>query len=115
MRLVTIIYCLRFETSLFVASYDSQDYGGSIRPRLHICCDLSRFYSDRVVDMSSYCSVTAFCRSTFLGNAYCCRRNAGGFVAVITLILSDEEDYERIGTHLLKLFPGFVLFLYVFH
>jgi hypothetical protein len=33
--LVTIIYCLRFETSLFVASYDSQGYGGGIRPRLH--------------------------------------------------------------------------------
>jgi hypothetical protein len=35
MGLVTIIYCLRFETSLFVASYDSQSYGGGIRPRLH--------------------------------------------------------------------------------
>jgi hypothetical protein len=35
MGLVTIIYCLRFETSLFVASYDSQGYGGGIRPRLH--------------------------------------------------------------------------------
>jgi hypothetical protein len=33
--LATIIYCLRFETSLFVVSYDSQGYGGSIRPRLH--------------------------------------------------------------------------------
>jgi hypothetical protein len=33
--LVTIFYCLRFETSLFVASYDSQGYGGGIRPRLH--------------------------------------------------------------------------------
>jgi hypothetical protein len=33
--LVTIFYCLRFETSLFVASYDSHDYGGGIRPRLH--------------------------------------------------------------------------------
>jgi hypothetical protein len=32
--LVTIFYCLRFETSLF-ASYDSQGYGGGIRPRLH--------------------------------------------------------------------------------
>jgi hypothetical protein len=28
-------YCLRFETSLFVTSYDSQGYGGAIRPRLH--------------------------------------------------------------------------------
>jgi hypothetical protein len=30
-----IFYCLRFETSLFVASYDSQGHGGGIRPRLH--------------------------------------------------------------------------------
>jgi hypothetical protein len=33
--LATIFYCLKFETSLFVASYDSQGYGGGIRPRLH--------------------------------------------------------------------------------
>jgi hypothetical protein len=29
------LYCLRFETSLSVASYDSQGYGGGIRSRLH--------------------------------------------------------------------------------
>jgi hypothetical protein len=34
MGFVTIFYCLRFETSLFVASYDSQSCGGGIRPRL---------------------------------------------------------------------------------
>jgi hypothetical protein len=33
--LVTIFHCLRFETSFFVASYDSKGYGGGIRPRLH--------------------------------------------------------------------------------
>jgi hypothetical protein len=33
--LVTIIYSLRFATSLFVASHDSQGYGGGIRLRLH--------------------------------------------------------------------------------
>jgi hypothetical protein len=33
--LATIFYCLRFETSLFVASYDSQGHGGGIWPRLH--------------------------------------------------------------------------------
>jgi hypothetical protein len=33
--LATIFYCLRFETSLIVASYDSQSHGGGIRPRLH--------------------------------------------------------------------------------
>jgi hypothetical protein len=32
--LATIFYCLWFETSLFVASYDSQGHGGGIRPRL---------------------------------------------------------------------------------
>jgi hypothetical protein len=34
--LATMLYCLRFETSLFVASYDSQDYGGSILPPLNM-------------------------------------------------------------------------------
>jgi hypothetical protein len=33
--LVSIFYCLRFESTLFVASYDSQGHGGAIRPRLH--------------------------------------------------------------------------------
>jgi hypothetical protein len=33
--LATIFYCLRFETSLFATSYDSQGHGGGIRPRLH--------------------------------------------------------------------------------
>jgi hypothetical protein len=47
--LATTFYCLRFETSLFVASYDSQGYGGGIRPRLHTGVNHSllhdRFYS----------------------------------------------------------------------
>jgi hypothetical protein len=38
--LAIIFYYLRFETFLFVASYDSQGHGGGIRPRLHT---LSRF------------------------------------------------------------------------
>jgi hypothetical protein len=32
----TIFDCFRFETSLFVASYDSQGYSGGIRPRHHM-------------------------------------------------------------------------------
>jgi hypothetical protein len=32
MGLLTIFYSLRFETSLFFASYDSQGYGEGIRP-----------------------------------------------------------------------------------
>jgi hypothetical protein len=34
-KLVAIFYCLRSETSLFIASYDSQGHGGGIRPHLH--------------------------------------------------------------------------------
>jgi hypothetical protein len=33
--LATIFYCLKFETSLSVTSYDSQGHGGGIRPHLH--------------------------------------------------------------------------------
>jgi hypothetical protein len=33
--LANIFYCLRFETSIFVNFYDSQGYGGGIRPFLH--------------------------------------------------------------------------------
>jgi hypothetical protein len=33
--LATIFYCLRFETSLYVTSYDSQSHGGGIWPHLH--------------------------------------------------------------------------------
>jgi hypothetical protein len=32
---LTIFYFLRFETSIFVASYDSQGHGGGIGTRLH--------------------------------------------------------------------------------
>jgi hypothetical protein len=38
--LATVFYCLRLETSLFVASYDSQGHGGGIRPRLHTSLEL---------------------------------------------------------------------------
>jgi hypothetical protein len=34
--LATIFYCLRYETSFSVATYDSQGYGGGIRPHLHM-------------------------------------------------------------------------------
>jgi hypothetical protein len=33
--LANVFYRLRFEKSLFVASYDSEGHGGGIRPRLH--------------------------------------------------------------------------------
>jgi hypothetical protein len=38
-----IFYCLKFETSLFVASYDSQGHSGGTRPRLHTTKSQSYF------------------------------------------------------------------------
>jgi hypothetical protein len=35
MGLANIFYCLKYETSLIIASYYSQGCGGDIRPRLH--------------------------------------------------------------------------------
>jgi hypothetical protein len=42
----TIFYCLRFETSLFVASYDSQGHCGGKRPRLHTGWQLTAHYHE---------------------------------------------------------------------
>jgi hypothetical protein len=39
--LATIFYCLKFETFLFIASYDLQGHGGCTRPRLHTGISLS--------------------------------------------------------------------------
>jgi hypothetical protein len=41
--LATIFYCLRFETSIFVASYDSQGHGGGVTHRLHTSHNLLLF------------------------------------------------------------------------
>jgi hypothetical protein len=43
--LATKFYCLRFETSLFVAPYDLQGHGGGIRPRHRLSCLRSSLYS----------------------------------------------------------------------
>jgi hypothetical protein len=80
--LATIFYCLRFENSLFVASYDSQGYGGGIRPRLHTgasriheCTAFYNFYATGIeVTMSKRSSVLLCCH----GNAFVtirCRGN----------------------------------------
>jgi hypothetical protein len=45
--LATVFYCLRFETSLFVASYDTHGPGGGIPPRLHtgrLLCAAEHFF-----------------------------------------------------------------------
>jgi hypothetical protein len=50
--LETIFYCLTFETSLFVASYDSQGHGGGIRPLLHTGINLV-FNCQRIMSRDS--------------------------------------------------------------
>jgi hypothetical protein len=52
-ELATIFYCLRFEISLFVASYDSQGYGGDIWPRLHTGLNWSESKSKSYCDWHS--------------------------------------------------------------
>jgi hypothetical protein len=44
--LVTKYYCLRYETSHFVAYYDLQGHGGGIRPRLHTESQIASEYKE---------------------------------------------------------------------
>jgi hypothetical protein len=84
MGLVTILYCLGFETSLSVTFYDSQGYGEVFDPAstpgkflFFISFSLSllsSFCSAWVVNMLFYSSVTVFCRTTFHGYAHCWHR-----------------------------------------
>jgi hypothetical protein len=85
--LVTIFCCLKFETSLFVASYDSQSHGGGIRPRLHTggswpsLCNLSTGHTENTASNSSsviacvYVAAITYQRPLFteplLSNSYC--------------------------------------------
>jgi hypothetical protein len=75
--LVTVVYCLRFETSLFVASYDSQGHGGGIRSRLHTgeeCRDFIYNNSVRTSQETHYVSATETNRSVLFGetvSVYC--------------------------------------------
>jgi hypothetical protein len=80
--LATLFYCLRVETSLFIASYyDLQGHGGGIRPRLHtgvtvpICVCISKTVSrqpsrEHLVDGFDLSVVTKttplFCRKRLL-------------------------------------------------
>jgi hypothetical protein len=87
--LATILSCLRFETSLFVASYDAQDHSGGIRPCLHtgfvaeLLAD-PRYIASRRIQRKHrflYCCVLILCcrdvyrtvasRSGTIGNAAC--------------------------------------------
>jgi hypothetical protein len=70
--LVTIFYCLRFETSLSVASYDSQGYGGSIRPRLHTGCTVWCFTNVDCTENPVVLFVSSDRTENFSHSPYCC-------------------------------------------
>jgi hypothetical protein len=64
------LYCLRFETSLFVASYDSQSLGGGIRSRPHkgLHAELCNIYdSVRTSQETHYVSTTKPNTNTLCG------------------------------------------------
>jgi hypothetical protein len=54
-------FTLCFETSLFVASYDSQGHGGGIRPRLHTGPDVCLSLSHTATNGQSVC--LSWCRA----------------------------------------------------
>jgi hypothetical protein len=73
--LVTIFYCLRFETSLFIASDYSQGYGGGIRPWPHTGID-EWSQSHIATDGQSVClgvepRLGLLTRCFFLFDSYC--------------------------------------------
>jgi hypothetical protein len=72
--LATIVYCLRFETSLFVASYDSQGYGEGIRPRLRTVGLLlySRRGCDRTHLLKEFCLSYPFMYALSRERVYTC-------------------------------------------
>jgi hypothetical protein len=82
LELVTKFYCLKFETSLFVASYDSQCHGGGIRPRLHTSADIwilwllgGRYESHRLQGFTycvSYQRCVVHACSTAVTSVHCC-------------------------------------------
>jgi hypothetical protein len=81
--LATILYCLRFGTFLFNASYDLQGHGGGIRPRLHTGYSFSvyKFRTDhtennheiaiqRVHWRADYCLPTSYNFRPIVASAY---------------------------------------------
>jgi hypothetical protein len=96
MGLVTIFYPLRFETSLFDASYDSQGYGGGTRPCLHTGVDWNAEWTpfhnsapteDRTLSPSVRVFVCWNLRIRCHGNSYQSCSNEVTFNNIITYLL----------------------------
>jgi hypothetical protein len=87
--LAVIFYRLSFETSLFVASYDSQGHGGRIRPRLHTGFESE---SESYVTTDGQSASLSWNKAPIWGlrpDSFNCRRTVAGLL--IWGALSDER------------------------
>jgi hypothetical protein len=94
--LETLFYYLRFETSIFVASYYTQGHGGGIRPRLHAgsgpdhtenteiyCCvaQSAQKRSHVVTIWSVHWRAHCFLATVYKCSSYCCVNLSEVFIA----------------------------------
>jgi hypothetical protein len=79
MRLATIFYCLRFDPSHFVASYDSQGHGGGIRHNTPRCYCFIFAWSAKQGTLTRTVQISAVTKTNFrcAGNIClrCCENN----------------------------------------
>jgi hypothetical protein len=98
-----MFYCIRFETSLFVASYDSQFYGGGIRARLHT------IMTGTEAEVEDYCRQPAGTLTPGIRPRWDHLFNVKIFVFFLSLILLIDKAgvgfVIYIGVHLLHLTP----------
>jgi hypothetical protein len=94
MGLVTIFYCLRFETSLFFASYESQGHGGGIWTRLHMGLLNSIYCTLYIHTIRDYRQQSAI---TILHTLQFTPAQALGFSVFTSRILA--TDYNSLGVN----------------
>jgi hypothetical protein len=95
MGLVTIFYCLRFVTSLFIASYDSQGYGGGIRPCLHTGVTLFCLYHDTFLKYNHYQFQIEWCFSSDGIILPLLSLVSAGFCSTVSHLVPVVEDSSR--------------------
>jgi hypothetical protein len=88
--LATIFYCLRFETSHFVSSYDSQGHSGGIRPRLHTgwsYLTLINCPAYNILAQTSQKTPFLCCSLQLLPCKHACLRSCYSVMAVVYLLI----------------------------
>jgi hypothetical protein len=86
-------FLLKFETSVFVASYDSQDHGGGMRPRLHtvvspvILADPRYIVSARTAHKISFPTATPLLGDSYPSGPHRKHRSSVACAIVVTLMI----------------------------